>query len=320
MFRYFILASLLYCSDCFFVSSAFPSNLAYLRRPKSIAMLSKKDGGSAGSGSGGAKDNDVNVNAFNNIDVDKSGKLDISELEFYYGKNNYMDIADVNNDGEIDYLEFDRLSNIKKFGVRNGGNLFVRNAINFGFLDKNSILADGEASVVIGNKGFDPLNCSTSISTLRRYREAEIKHGRLAMLGSVGWPLAELYHPYLSKIMNGDNLLTVSGKVPSLLNGGLGNINPVFFMAVIIFATTLESASISKNYEIESIPGDLGFDPLNIYTTNNVKNKRELELKELNNGRIAMLAITYFAINEFITDTPIANSFAPIYYKLVGQY
>jgi len=80
MFRYFILASLLYCSDCFFVSSAFPSNIAYLR-PKSIAMLSNKDGGS-----GGAKDNDVNINAFNNIDVDKSGKLDISELEFYYGR------------------------------------------------------------------------------------------------------------------------------------------------------------------------------------------------------------------------------------------
>ena len=319
MFRYFILASLLYCSDCFFVSSAFPSNLAYLR-PKSIAMLSNKDGSGSSGSSGSSKDNDVNVNAFNNIDVDKSGKLDISELEFYYGKNNYMDIADVNNDGEIDYLEFDRLSNIKKFGMRNGGNLFVRNAINFGLLDKNSILADGEASVFIGNKGFDPLNCSTSISTLRRYREAEIKHGRLAMLGSVGWPLAELYHPYLSKIINGDNLLTVSGKVPSLLNGGLDNINPAFFMSVIIFATTLESASIYKNYEIESIPGDLGFDPLNIYTVNNVKNKRELELKELNNGRIAMLAITYFAINEFITDTPIANSFAPIYYKLTGQY
>lgn len=306
MFRYFILASLLYCSDCFFVSSAFPSNIAYLR-PKSIAMLSNKDGGS-----GGAKDNDVNINAFNNIDVDKSGKLDISELEFYYGKNNYMDIADVNNDNEIDYLEFDRLSNIKKFGLRNGGNLFVRNAINFGLLDKNSILADGEASVFIGNKGFDPLNCSTNISTLRRYREAEIKHGRLAMLGSVGWPLAEIYHPYISNLMNKENLLTSSGKVPSLLNGGLDKINPVFFMAIIIFTATLDSTSIAKNYNIDSIPGDLGFDPLNIYTTNNVKNKSELELKELNNGRLAMLAITYYAISEFITNTPIAKSLVSI--------
>ena len=314
MFRYFILASLLYCADCFFIStSTCPSNILYSR--SKTLMLSKKDNGLGGTG----KDKDINADAFNNIDIDKSGKLDISELEFYYGKNNYMDIADVNNDGEIDYLEFKRLSNIKQFGARNGGNLFVRNAINFGLLDKNSILADGEASVFNGNKGFDPLNCSTSISTLRRYREAEIKHGRLAMLGSVGWPLAEIYHPYLSKL-NGNNLLSLNGKVPSLLNGGLDKINPAFFMAIIIFATTLESASIAKNYDIESIPGDLGFDPLNIYTTNNVKNKRELELKELNNGRIAMLAITYFAINEFITDTPIANSFAPIYYKLTGQY
>ncbi len=306
MFRYFILATLFYYTNCLTISS-YPSFLknakisyASCKLNNRYVMLSKKE------------DSDININAFNNIDIDKSGKLDISELEFYYGKNNYMDIADVNNDNEIDYLEFDRLSNIKKFGLRNGGNLFVRNAINFGLLDKNSILADGEASVFIGNKGFDPLNCSTNISTLRRYREAEIKHGRLAMLGSVGWPLAEIYHPYISNLMNKENLLTSSGKVPSLLNGGLDKINPVFFMAIIIFTATLDSTSIAKNYNIDSIPGDLGFDPLNIYTTNNVKNKSELELKELNNGRLAMLAITYYAISEFITNTPIAKSLVSI--------
>jgi hypothetical protein len=263
-------------------------------------MLSKKE------------DSDININAFNNIDIDKSGKLDISELEFYYGKNNYMDIADVNNDNEIDYLEFKRLFDIKKFGLRNGGNLFVRNAINFGLLDKNSILADGEASVFIGNKGFDPLNCSTNISTLRKYREAEIKHGRLAMLGSVGWPLAEIYHPYISNLMNKENLLTSSGKVPSLLNGGLDKINPVFFMTIIIFTAILESITINKNYNIDSIPGDLEFDPLKLYSTKNVKTKHDLELKELNNGRLAMMAITYYAISEFITNTPIAKSLVSI--------
>ena len=310
MFRYFILATLFYYTNCLTISS-YPSFLknakisyASQKYNNRYVMLSKKEDSDS--------DSDININAFNNIDIDKSGKLDISELEFYYGKNNYMDIADVNNDNEIDYLEFDRLSNIKKFGLRNGGNLFVRNAINFGLLDKNSILADGEASVFIGNKGFDPLNCSTNISTLRRYREAEIKHGRLAMLGSVGWPLAEIYHPYISNLMNKENLLTSSGKVPSLLNGGLDKINPVFFMAIIIFTATLDSTSIAKNYNIDSIPGDLGFDPLNIYTTNNVKNKSELELKELNNGRLAMLAITYYAISEFITNTPIAKSLVSI--------
>ena len=313
MLRFFIFASILYCTNSFSISS-FPSYLklnkqTFVKPAKLVNRVNSKYNRNLAVALSKKDDNDVNINAFNNIDVDKSGKLDISELEFYYGKNNYMDIADVNNDKEIDYLEFKRLIDIKKFGLRNGGNLFVRNAINFGLLDKNSILADGEASVFIGNKGFDPLNCSTNINTLRRYREAEIKHGRFAMLGSVGWPLAEIVHPYLSNLMNKESLLTSGGKVPSLLNGGLDKINPVFFMAIIVLSATLESMNINKNYNVDSIPGDLEFDPLKLYSTKSVKTKRELELKELNNGRLAMIAITYFAISEFITNTPIAKPF-----------
>jgi hypothetical protein len=244
---------------------------------------------------------------FNDIDIDRSGKLDKKELDIYYGKINYMDIADLNKDEELDYLEFERLKNIKKFGIKNGGNLFVRNAVNMGLLDKNSILAEGQASIFLGNKGFDPLNCSTDIVTLRKYREAEIKHGRLAMLGSVGWPLAELYHPYLSKISNSANILSDNGKVPSLLNGGLDKVNPVFFMTAIVFATTLELNNIRKVYDNESIPGDLGFDPLKLYNGKDVVTKSNLELKEINNGRLAMLAITYYAISEFITKNPIVK-------------
>ena len=247
----------------------------------------------------------INNDDFNKIDLDNSGYLDSDELVKFYGKINYMDIADLNNDKKIDYLEFVRLSNIQKFGEKNGGNLFVRNAINFGLISKDSILTDGEASIMIGNKGFDPLNCATNIITLRRYREAEIKHGRLAMLASVGWPLSEKYHPYLSNLMNKENLLVSGGKAPSLLNGGLDKINPAFFMIIIILSTTIEYLAISKKYNKDIIPGDLEFDPLKLYSTKDVKTKRELELKELNNGRLAMIAITYYVISEFITNNPI---------------
>ena len=249
----------------------------------------------------------VNKDDFNKIDLDNSGYLDNDELVKFYGKINYMDIADLNNDKKIDYLEFDRLANIQKFGKTNGGNLFVRNAINFGLIKSDSILADGEASIMIGNKGFDPLNCATNIDTLRRYREAEIKHGRLAMLASVGWPLSEKYHPYLSNLINKENLLAVGGKAPSLLNGGLEKINPAFFMIIIILSTTIESLAISKKYDKDIIPGYLAFDPLKLYSTKDVKTKRELELKELNNGRLAMIAITYYVISEFITKMPIVK-------------
>jgi hypothetical protein len=247
----------------------------------------------------------VNKDDFNNIDLDNSGYLDSDEMVKFYGKINYMDMADLNDDKKLDYLEFDRLANIQKFGEKNGGNLFVRNAINFGLVKSDSILADGEASIMIGNKGFDPLNCATNIITLRRYREAELKHGRLAMLASVGWPLSEKYHPYLSNLINKENLLAVGGKAPSLLNGGLEKINPAFFMMIIILSTTIESLAISKKYDKDIIPGDLAFDPLKLYSTKDVKTKRELELKELNNGRLAMIAITYYVISEFITKMPI---------------
>jgi hypothetical protein len=52
------------------------------------------------------------------IDIDRSGKLDSKELDIFYGKMNYMDIADLNSDEELDYLEFERLKLIvsKKLG------------------------------------------------------------------------------------------------------------------------------------------------------------------------------------------------------------
>jgi len=288
MLKYILLFSLFCTSQSFvYVNNVNRLPIVKLRNPRNVCNM--------------REDN------FNDIDIDRSGKLDKKELDIYYGKINYMDIADLNKDEELDYLEFERLKNIKKFGIKNGGNLFVRNAVNMGLLDKNSILAEGQASIFLGNKGFDPLNCSTDIVTLRKYREAEIKHGRLAMLGSVGWPLAELYHPYLSKISNSANILSDNGKVPSILNGGLDKVNPVFFMAAIVFATTLELNNIKKVYDNESIPGDLGFDPLKLYNGKDVVTKSNLELKEINNGRLAMLAITYYAISEFITKNPIVK-------------
>jgi hypothetical protein len=215
---------------------------------------------------------------FNLIDTDKSGSIDKTELLNYFGNNNLMNIADI--DGE--------------------------NAIKFGLLNKNSILADGKASILVGNKGFDPLNCATDMSTLKKYREAEIKHGRLAMLASVGWPLSELYHPFLSRLSNNINLLSDNNKVPSLLNGGLEKINPIFFMAIIIFTATVESVALNRKNE-DYIPGDLGFDPLKLYVNKDPYIKRDLELKELNNGRLAMLAITYYAFSEFVNNNAITN-------------
>ena len=157
MFRHVLMGTLVCYASCFTQISTLP--ILKSRSVKYVCKMQKKD---------------IDPRSFNDIDKDKSGSIDITELNSYYGKNNYMEVADMNNDNMIDYPEFERLANINKFGKQNGGNLFVRNAINWGLLDKNSILADGEASILVGNKGFDPLNCSVDISTLKKYAKLKL--------------------------------------------------------------------------------------------------------------------------------------------------
>jgi hypothetical protein len=54
-------------------------------------------------------------------------------------------------------------------------------------------------------------------------------------------------------------------------------------------------------------PGALGFDPLGFYEQETAKGKLELELKEINNGRLAMIAIAFFAGSEFLSNTAIVD-------------
>merc|ERR1711966_456097 len=72
-----------------------------------------------------------------------------------------------------------------------------------------------------GDMGFDPLQIADNSEKLAWYREAEVKHARLAMLAAFGWPVSE--------VLNFGKLLTNDGRAPSLLNGGLGEVNGVFW-------------------------------------------------------------------------------------------
>lgn len=43
-----------------------------------------------------------------------------------------------------------------------------------------------------GDVGFDPLGFAKNSEELMNFREAEIKHARLAMLAAAGWPISEV--------------------------------------------------------------------------------------------------------------------------------
>mmetsp|Transcript_5246 Transcript_5246/g.5802 ORF Transcript_5246/g.5802 Transcript_5246/m.5802 type:complete len:313 (-) Transcript_5246:69-1007(-) len=168
-----------------------------------------------------------------------------------------------------------------------------------------------------GDRGFDPFNFASNPQALTWYRDAEIKHARLAMLAAVGWPVAELAHKAIASQFDLNPILGVNDKVPSVLNGGLGLTNPLFWVTTISAAAALEFISIKNGDNT----GAFGFDPLSFTGDNVYQDKKRTffaEEAEIFNGRLAMLGITGFAAQEFFTNMSVINQ-TPIFFKPFGH-
>jgi len=148
---------------------------------------------------------------------------------------------------------------------------------------------------------FDPLGFVTPASAgkLLFYREVEIKHGRLAMLASVGILVGENFHP----LFGGDI------DVPSAFafqQTPLETFWPAVVAAIAIpeiySVFTFQDPSKGEQWAIKEDhePGNLGFDPLGLKPTDE-KELVEMKTKELNNGRLAMIAAAGMIAQELVT-------------------
>jgi len=162
-----------------------------------------------------------------------------------------------------------------------------------------------------GDLGFDPLNFSSNTASLNWYREAELKHGRLAMLATVGWVVSELTHNSLALTFGKDNILGTNDQVPSVLNGGLDKVSPFFWVEAICVAAVLEFLAIEKGDNRE--PGNFSFDPFGL-SGKTYDEKFYVQESEIFNGRLAMLAITGFAIQEFTAGDAVIHQ-TPIFFN-----
>jgi hypothetical protein len=191
------------------------------------------------------------------------------------------------------------------------------------FIDAPAYL-DGS---MVGDYGFDPVGLAkTDLNlgsanekerslafVLRDYREAELRHGRLAMLAALAWPVQELVNPVIARALREPLLLSeLGGRSPSVLNGGLG-------LGPIPYTVGAYSLKIKANVGETWLPGDFGFDPLNILGGASLAAKRDMQEKELNNGRLAMVAVTLFVIEEAITKSPIVE-LNPLLFKPIYEY
>ena len=126
------------------------------------------------------------------------------------------------------------------------------------------MVGDGKLA---GDIGFDPLGLADTSKALAWYREAEVKHARLAMLAAVGWPISEKLNEPLSSAFGQDSML-VDGRAPSLANGGLDKVSVVYWLLSLGIAIAAENSYLDRQLNVEKttdyVPGMIGLDPLNL--------------------------------------------------------
>ncbi len=167
-----------------------------------------------------------------------------------------------------------------------------------------------------GDVGFDPLGFAKNADILLEYREAEIKHSRLAMLAAVGWPASELYDVKVANLLHKAPILDATDRVPSLFNGGMDKISPVYWGFVLGLSAAIDLYGVSRARSVEGyIPGDLGFDPLGLYPPeSDEEGRKNMQLAEIKHGRLAMIAVTAFSVQEFVTGEGIVDE-TPLFFK-----
>jgi len=150
---------------------------------------------------------------------------------------------------------------------------------------------------------FDPAGFLKNKSELEvnRYREAELTHGRVGMLASLGFIVQEKFHPLFS----GDGGPAID-QIPALpvwlwvvMGGGIAAAESA---RINIAFRELDGTKLKAETALKPgyTPGDLAFDPLSLAPTDPAE-FREMQEKELVHARLGMIAAAGFLAQEAVT-------------------
>jgi len=129
---------------------------------------------------------------------------------------------------------------------------------------------------------FDPLGFSKGATPeqMTWYRQAELKHGRVAMLATVGFIVA-------------DTVFQLPGDIHQVSSAAAHDVfvKSGAMIQILLWCGILEIITIPALQNMDKsgrAPGDYSFDPLGF----GKKDLTKLKVNELKNGRLAMLAIS----------------------------
>jgi len=163
---------------------------------------------------------------------------------------------------------------------------------------------------------FDPLGFAEKAddNTLKRYREAELTHGRVAMLAAVGFLVGE-------QVEGSSFLFDAQITGPAITH--LAQVPPVFWVLLTIAIGSAEQyrATVGwvepENVPVDQpgllrsdyVPGDIGFDPIGL-KPDDPEEFRIMQTKELQHGRLSMLAVAGFMAQELTDGKGIIEHFS----------
>jgi hypothetical protein len=137
---------------------------------------------------------------------------------------------------------------------------------------------------------------------LRDYREIEIRHGRLAMLASILWPLQEIIDRLFLPDLFGSTTFVYGGVTLPFISL-LMTLIMLLLGYLDIYATTIKDLDAGDAF----LPGECFWDPLSILDGAREEMKRKMQARELNNGRMAMIAVLSYILQEAIFHQPLIS-------------